>query len=191
LPKGKQPTRAEQERQAATRKVKDALTQLFHARARPAATKLREIVSSFAEELKGRPEPFPTCGMFTDLYVVREFERAEIKLRRALEGILWDWKEIQKPESEGLRRRIYEMDVEKQTAHDLGLEFYLYYSDYQILHLMAERLALILGIDPENNDRFAEWRKLDEGLTSRLRDVLAYPELASFRDDFEERIKRA
>jgi hypothetical protein len=97
LPKTKQPTLAEQDQQAATRKVKDALTHLFHARARPAARKLRGIVSSLTEELKGRPEPLATSGMLTEVYALRDWERAEAKLGRALEGSLWDWEEMQEP----------------------------------------------------------------------------------------------
>jgi hypothetical protein len=188
LAKAKQSTRAEQQQQAATRKVKDELTHLFHARAHPAARKLREIVSSLTEELKRRPEPFATSGLLAEAYALPNWERTEGRLRRALEGPLWD--EMQKPENEALRRFMYEMDIEKQTAHDLGLEFFFYYSDYRFLLFIARRLAPILEINPDHDERFVGWRKLDEELTSRLRDVLAFPELASFRDDFEKWITK-
>ena len=85
-----------------------------------------------------------------------------------------------------LRRFLYELDVKKKTAHELGLEFSFYYADYRFLLHIARRLALILGVNPDYDERFTEWRKLDEELTSQLRDVLALPELASFRDDFEK-----
>lgn len=173
--------RALQARIASTRKVKDALTQLFHARAKQAVGQLRSVSKAFAEELESRPDPYHTCGQLASLYLVGNSERGDGKLRNVLEGISWDMKDA----SESLGRRIYEMDVRRQKPGDLHWAFYSYHADYQLLLAGTKRLAALLEVDLSADSRFVQWQRLDDDFTSKLRDVLAMPEMADLRDMLE------
>jgi hypothetical protein len=194
LPLGKTPTAEELRRVEATGRLREAMTQMFHAKARPAAEKLREIVSGFATALKERPEPYYTLGLMVEMYTLPGSERAENKLRTSLEGVAWD---MDDEASEVFRRFVMELDNEKQTPHSLGLDLYFFYSNYRLLSAEAKRLARVVDMSQDLQlpveviePMFKDWQRLDLELTSRLREVLASTELANLRDDFEERITK-
>jgi hypothetical protein len=188
LPLEKLPSAAEEERLASTRRVRDALIQLFHAKGKPAAESLRGLITELAAALRDQPEPSFTVGMLANTYIISEAERAQDKLRSKLEGFLW--KDVESGEYVELARTVSERELTKQTPNGLGTQFFDFYFNYRLLIPMATRLAGIIGVDPSQDSRFIEWRRLDGEFTSRLREVTALPELASLRADFEEVIKK-
>jgi len=118
------------------------------------------------------------------MFAVPEFEETERSLRRALEGTFW--KELEEGKDQKLAMFAAEMDLEKRTAEDYAGKFFTFYAGYRLLILLAEKLAGLLGIDPARDARLADLRNTDREFTSRLREVLALPELASYRSDFEK-----
>lgn len=165
-----------------TRKVKDALTELFHARLKQAVSQLRGITTAYADELEKRPDPYLTLGQLVQLHWVAHSERGEGNLRRVLEGVMWDWPEA----SASSRRFVYDMDVRRQEPSDLHWALYFYYVEYRILLAGTKRLARLLEVDLARDERFARWGKLDDELTSELRTILARSEMASLRTMLED-----
>jgi hypothetical protein len=188
LPQAKTRTAAEEAERQAARKVRDAFIQLLHASAIPAAAKLREIIQAAAADLKARPEPNRTLGILIEAYTVRDTGQAEDEIRVALEGPLWDV--TQDPDSGSLRRFLAESNLDKKSADSFGTDFFSYYRGYRIMVPIAHQLARVVGTDPATDSRFAEWRALDDRFTVKLREVIAAPELASHRDDFEDQITK-
>ncbi|MPZ16051.1 MAG: hypothetical protein GEU73_16795 [Chloroflexi bacterium] len=176
-------TPQEEERLNETREVRDALTQLLHARCRPAVQKLVALCQDLVGVLQERGEPAFSLGLLTEMYPLMEIEHAERKLRRRLEGVFWD-----ETEHVELARFARDMDLEKQSASQLALDFFFYFVEYERLYWWVKRFAQILSIDSEDDRRFNDWRRLHEQVVDQLREILARPELGSLRDDFEKHI---
>lgn len=182
-------TPAEEARREATRQIKSEMTQLFHAKARPAVSRIRDILGGLATEMQERPNPYFTTGQMVETHLLRGIEEQESKLRRVLEGVFWE--EREKGELGALDAFIAERDLDKQKPDDFGHEFYLYYGDYRILWAFVMRLSTMLDKDIEQDSRYLAWQGLDYELTTRLRELLARnPALVGFRADFEDMINR-
>jgi hypothetical protein len=173
---------AKEEEMANTRRVKDALTELFHARMKQAVAQLRGITTTLAADLEALPEPHHTVGQLVRLHWVDSSARGEGKLRTTLEGLMWDDPKA----SASLRQFVYERDIERQSTSELHWEFYLFYVDYRILVAATQRFARLAEVDLASNPQFVEWQRLDDALTIRLRDVIAKPEMAGLRERLEE-----
>jgi hypothetical protein len=161
--------------------VKNALTELLHARARPSAVRLRGIVAGFADRLKEMPDPYYTVGQLVQLHWVKKSEREEGTLRGELEGFTWDMKDA----DDDFKKFVRDMDAEKQTPGALHWAFFRYYTDYKILLAGARRLARLLDVDLTTHTDFLEWRRLDDALSVQLRDVAARHEMAGLRELLE------
>jgi hypothetical protein len=135
------PSAADQERMDTVRHLKETFLAFFHSWGSPAMEQALLVARELAAKMGGRQEPWPTCAaLFRS--VIRDAESAEGKLRKELEGTFWD-----SDVSESVRKRTFEMDVEKQDPLLLGVDLFLYLGDYDILIKWNDRIAQRLGGD--------------------------------------------
>lgn len=181
LPKTR--TKAEEQRREATRNIKGDMTRVFHVRVRPARDKLREIVNGLIVELKAGQEAWFLLGSLMNMFPNEGLTTSEHKLRRSLEGVMWE--DAEKGEFKG-GAFIRELDLDKQTPDGLAWDFWSYYADYRLLVNLARSISKLLPTNEQRQVRLVEFQTLDERLTESLRELLANPELATFREGFQE-----
>ena len=184
LPEQRELTETEKAERESARLVRETLNQLFHAAMKPSGRELRRVLSSLSAQFRAKPEPYVTFADVVDLFVEDNLERGGTKVRAALEGTLWRERE-ENPEYEQLARLAADLDLEKMKTADFALPVLDLYRTYRLDLRLAERLARLLQLDPKTDDAFLPLREADKHLTSRLREVLALSELATFREDFE------
>lgn len=178
LPPPKTRTPAEEAKRERTRAIRGDLSVVFHAYTKPAVVALKELTAQVVGPLSDHSASAALVSGLLQGYVISELDSAERKLVSAFETHF--------PDSDRVRDRILELDLDKKSPDDYGLDVYLHYGHYSHLLTWIDSASLVLGRTLTEFPGFKEWSSLDARLVEKLREVLAAPELAHYRDGFEE-----
>jgi hypothetical protein len=139
---------------------------------------LKELTAQVVGPLSDHSHSAALVSGLLQGYVIPELDSAERKLARAFETHF--------PDSDRVRDRILELDLDKKSPDDYGLDVYFHYGHYSHLLTWIGSASLVLGRPLSEFPGFGDWSSLDARLVEKLREALAAPELAQYRDGFEE-----
>lgn len=183
LPPPKRRSPREEAEREGLRRLRSDLASLYHARLLPAAEAFKGMTAYTVGQLESHSPGAALAGQLLSAYAVNALDSAARDLRWALES---HWG----PEHAAVRELALEWDLDKKSPDDFGFLTFILYAHYNNLIGWTEHAAAICCGKLSDLPGYGEWKRLDEHLKDRLREIFASPELESYRADLEEAFKR-
>jgi hypothetical protein len=145
---------------------------------------LKAMTAYVVSEMERHSLGSALAGHLLNAYSVERAESGVSDLRELLEGSPY-W-----ADSPRVRELFLEMDLDKKEPDDLAFVVFMAFAHYRNLLSWTRHAAGVCCGQLVQLPGYDEWKRLDDALVDRLREVFASSDFESYRTDLEELVRR-